>query len=136
MDLKQLDTRAGAERGFDVHLKSPATGADLGIIITVRGADSAAYQDKASQQAQARLERNLRRGKLGASSPDEMRQEALELLAAMTTGWHGLEEDGAAVPFSEAAALRIYDHYPWLREQIDAAIHDRANFLPPSAKAS
>lgn len=134
MDIATLNTRKAGEEGFALKLKHPDSGAELGITITVKGSDSQTYQDALNDQQQRRMQRSIRRGKLGAS-PQEVRQEAIELLAAVTAGWDGLIEQGAPVAFSAGAATRIYTDYPWIREQVDAAVHDRANFLPPSATA-
>jgi len=134
MDIATLDTRKAGEDGFPLKLRHPDTGDELDITITVKGSDSQTYQDCVNEQQQRRMERSIRRGKMGAT-PQEVRQEATELLAAVTAGWQGLVEQGAPVPFSTGTATRIYTDYPWIREQVDAAIHNRANFLPRSATA-
>jgi len=135
MDLATLDTRAGANAGFDVELKHPDSGDPIGAVIRVYGADSDAYKDKQLTQQRERLEKLARKGRVQPPTPEQLEQQSIELLAAATDGWQGLEIGGKPVEFNRAAAVQLYGDYPWIREQVDAAIHDRANFLPRSASS-
>jgi hypothetical protein len=123
MDLKKLDTRAGAETGCTVTINDVA-GRPTDIVIRVRGSDSVAYRDKLQEiQRRQRLE-----GK-AAPAGDAM-PAAVELCAACTIGWDGLNDDGHMVVCSEATAQRIYAEYPVIHEQVLQAVLERANFLP------
>ena len=139
MDLRTLDTKAGAEAGFDVPLRHPSTGKLLdGMTIRVHGADADIYRDSMIARQRARLERQARNpGVMPALDViDNMHDEARALLVAITIGWQGIELDGAPVVFSREACDRVYRDFSWVREQVDAAVHDRANFLPGSASNS
>ena len=135
MDLSQLDTAAGAEAGFALTLTHPVTKAPLDITITVRGEDAAGYQE-AVQQLLKQRDELLARTKEKDLTREQKEQMTVELLAAATIGWQGVEWNGAPYAFSPENARRLYGHpgFKWLRQQVDAAIADRANFLPGTAK--
>jgi len=141
IDLGDMDTVAGANGGFDVELYHPATNADIGIIITVLGKDSDEFQKVTRQQNKKRIDKlsksGFRSGKVAPPSQDQMDADGLELLASCTIGWRAVEEesfgtlllDGEEIPFSTENAKKIYSRFPWIKEQIDIAIGDRANFI-------
>jgi predicted TPR repeat methyltransferase len=70
-----------------------------------------------------------------SAAVDAVDEEALELLAACTKGWRGIGEE-AEIAFSAKAAAALYRKYKWIYEQVDAAVHTRANFLPGGAGSS
>lgn len=76
------------------------------------------------------------RGKLSA---EELEAEAIELLAALTTGWVLLDFDGNAidVAYSQDNARELYGDpgMSWLREQVDEFVADRGNFSKASSKS-
>lgn len=135
MDLDQLDTRRGADNGFDVQIRHPETDKPIGTVITVMGMDSDTYQQKALEHQRGRMQRVAKKGRMAIADPAAMEEQAIELLVAATVSWSGLKKGGEEVPFSAAAAHSIYRDFPWIREQVDEAIHDRANFLPGSSKS-
>ena len=134
LDLSALDTKKGAEAGFEVQLTHPKTGAELPIWITVLGVDSDTYRSTLMAQQRRRMEK-LRRGKRMNVTPEELEDEALDLLVTITAAWRAdVDLDGKPFPsFSTTAAKALYARFPWIREQVDAAMADRANFLPGSS---
>lgn len=134
MDLATLDTRRGADGGFALLLRHPVTGQPIGASIRVLGKDSHAYQAKALELQRRRLDR-ARRSEGEIADPAMIRADATELLACCTSGWEGIELDGEAFPCNEGNATALYERFTWIREQVDEAIHDRANFLPGAASS-
>ncbi len=129
LDLAELDTTKAANAGFDVSLYHPATNADLGITIRVLGKDSDEFRRISNAQNKRRLDRMQRGGfRVSMPSPEEMEQNAIELLASCTVGWTGVVLEKKPLPFSKENAKMLYTRVPWIREQVDAAIGDRANF--------
>ena len=128
MDLKQFDIKETCEKGVFLTLCHPVTGEELDAKIKLVGRDSSRFRNKLRDLAQ----RQATGGKKKSQPIDieKADKEGAELLAACTVGWIGIEEDGKAVPFSEAEAVRIYTDHRWIREQVDAFIADRANFFP------
>ena len=65
-------------------------------------------------------------------TPEELEAEAVDILAALTTGWHLVDLKGNVIdlPFSQENARELYSNpaVSWLREQLDESTADRANF--------
>lgn len=137
LDLSALDTKKGAEEGFRIELRHPKTNEPLvGWWIHVLGSDSDTYQNQLREFQRLRADvfkRNMR----VTYTPEERENEGLELLAAATRGWSDkLMLDGAPLQFSQDAAKKLYARFPWIKEQVDAAVADRANFLPGNGTSS
>jgi len=132
IDLATLDTRRGAEAGFTLPLVHPKSGARLGTIIRLLGADADVFQAKLREQVQQNRERFNRAGRI-VQTPEEDRADGIELVVAATLGWTELIVDGAEVPFSAQAARLLYERFPWIYEQVEKAVNDRGNFLPGAA---
>lgn len=132
MDFSQLDTAAGAEAGFAVQLRHPATDEPLGASITVHGQDSKLYRKLSSERAR-KWAKSMRRGK-DDLSPEEARQAGVELIAGLTKSWEGIELDKKPLECTPENAVTFYTRFYWVVEQLDRAVHDRANFLPASSK--
>jgi len=125
-DLSQLNTRVACEEGADLEVLHPVTKEKLGCVIRLIGADADSYRDAMNRRVDARVAA-LQRGKTATAEDNE--REQIALLVAATRNWTGIVENGEALKFSEAEAKRIYTQYPWLAEQVNAFITDRANFL-------
>jgi hypothetical protein len=134
MDLKKFDTKSGAEQGYELVLLDPA-GTQTDAAITLRGADSDTYQRKLREHQRRRLDQ-LNRTRKVTQSPEAIESEAIELMVAATIGWRGIERDEVEVSFSGDAARALYTEFPAIREQVDQAINERANFLPKAASGS
>ncbi len=136
VDLAAIDTVKGANEGFDVQIYHPGTNEDLGISITVLGKDSDEFQKISRAQSKKRMAKLSKGGFRNTTQIpiEEIEQDGIELLAACTKGWAGVVIDGKPVSFSQAEAVNLYTRFPWIREQVDTAIGDRANFIKGSSK--
>lgn len=138
-DLDTLNVRDGADAGFELQLLDPAHGQPTPIFVRLLGRDSTAYQAKLREQQRRRTELLRRQGRKAVPDVDQMEAETIDLLVASTAGWR-LERPvtlrGKPFPdFSPAAARELYsdDGFSWIRDQVDAAIADRANFMKASS---
>ena len=72
-------------------------------------------------------------------TPEEIEAEAVDVLAALTVGWHLIDLRGNVIdlPFSQDNARELYANpaASWLREQIDESTADRANFSQGSSSS-
>ena len=107
-----------------IKLKHPVTGDELDATINVFGKDSSVFQNAIKQRAKAQIARKSKDIDLEANDKD-----SIELLADCTQGWSGIAEGSKEIVFSRDAAIALYTKYKWIREQIDIAIGDRANFF-------
>lgn len=123
-DLASLDTAARAEEGAPLAITHPTTGEAIGITITVVGTDSDTYQKARRKLADKRIQQ--RKAKL---SIEDIENENIEMLARCTKGWDGVVVDGEAKPCTFSNAVELYKRFPWVREQVDAFMGERANFL-------
>ena len=143
MDLSKLNTAKGSEQGYELQLTNPATGADLGVYITVLGRDSLEFKKLQGEHSRKRIAKMHKAGIARGVDVAEIEKETIEVLSACTKSWRTIETvDGKPVSnpililgkerleFSRDAAARVYTEYSWIKEQIDAAVADRANFLP------
>lgn len=128
MDLNKYNLSKSADAGADLALEDPVTGEELDVIITLLGSDSAAYRNKAREMQRDRISKmaKSRSKKLDLSVSEK---EECELLAACTIGWDGIELDGVEIKFTYDEAVKLYLDFPWIKEQVDEFIGDRANFL-------
>lgn len=58
----------------------------------------------------------------------------LDLLAACTASWTDVLENGATLACTPAEAKRLYVEYPWLREQVQTAFLQTADFFGNAAR--
>ena len=132
VDLAKIDTVKGSNEGFDVRIYHPGTNEDLDITISVLGKDSDAFQRVSRAQNKKRLAKMQKGGFRNISAPlEEVERDGIDLLASCTTGWTGVIVSGKEIEFSKDNAVMIYEGYPWIKEQVDIAVGDRANFIKP-----
>lgn len=141
MDLSQLESINAAEEGAELELRSPVDGSPLfndetGEPWTIRvlGMDSSRYQDVRHKLANRRLQKRGRGGiKMTAQ---EIEAGDLELICEITLGWSGITLNKEPFEFTKPNVRQLYTNWPWIREQVEEFIADRANFLGESSKSS
>ncbi len=133
MDLANIDPKKKANTGAFLHLIHPGTGLPLydsddqskPVGLRLMGKDSDVY---------ARTRHKNLNSVIGAKKKSEpktseqIERETIELLADMTVGWDNLSYGGAE-KFSREAVIALYTGMPWVREQADTFVSDRANFI-------
>lgn len=129
MDLSRFDTKKAADEGFRLQLKDPL-GQPTDIVIVVKGADSEQFQAAKVEALRRQAEQPKKRG----VDYERIEAELIDLLVAVTVAWENVQLDGEALACTQDNARKLYRRFPWIREQVDAAIYDRANFIPGSGK--
>jgi len=130
INLDALDTERGGEQGFDLELVGP-DGAPLPGSLKIRGYDSTTYQQKLDEQQRRRL-RHLATQKI--PTVEEMDAETLEAASVLIIGWTcPFELNGQPFEYSPDNAQTLLRRFRWLRQQVDRAAGNRANFLPGSS---
>ncbi len=132
IDLSSIDTIKGANEGFNVRIYHPGTNEDLDIVINVLGKDSDEFQKVSRAQSKKRMAKMSKGGfRLSniAPPPEEIERDAIELLVACTKSWSGVVLDGVTISCNHENAIMVYERFPCIREQVDTAIGDRANFI-------
>lgn len=121
-----------SDSGVTMTVRNPATGLPLdGETITLLGRDAKVYRDHVAKRERALLDHVNNTRKAPKLSHDQIKQQAVEDLVVLTTGWNLTNVDGEPLPFSKDAARDIYmaPEMAWLREQVEEFVGDRANFL-------
>jgi len=131
MDLATLEPTADS---VPVQLRHPTTNerltteAGVAITVSIVGMDSEQFRTR----HRAIINKRLNAGKKAKVTAEEIEAESIDTIAACITGWQNIDLDGKPLDFSKASAKTLLTRLPWLREQLDEAIADRANFLKPS----
>lgn len=131
MDLAKLNVKASAEQGATLHLRDPFTGEELfnddksPMTISLLGKDSEPYR----RITRANANKSLNKGRVKLTV-EKFEQDGVDLLAAVTTGWH-IQFGQTMLEFSTAKAKELYSdpEYKWVQEQVDEFVAERSNFL-------
>jgi hypothetical protein len=137
LDLATLDTVAACDAGAEIELRHPVTKAPLGIYISGKGKDSAAWRAEVHKSVNARIKR---RG--AVSTPEEAEVSNIMSLVAVTISWRSKNDDGKTyrntITFEKKEldctpenAKLLYTRLIWMRDQFDEGLADLANFLAP-----
>ena len=129
-DLGNIIT-ADDSNGEFLHLMNPGNGEPLtnddgsNVGIYLLGKDSDAYR-----LAQRKIT-NRRLSQKGNTSitAERIEIEANEILANCTVSWTGIVYNGEVLVCDIANAKMIYKDLPWLKEQVDEFVAERANYL-------
>jgi hypothetical protein len=130
LDLCKLELK---DQGVWMNVMHPVTGQEIpNARILLLGFDSDEVQKSIRENQNARI-KLLGRRSSRTKAAEIMEQERMNVIIAATIGWEmeGVLLDGKPFPpFSKDAARRVYDRFPWLKEQVEEFVNDRANFLP------
>lgn len=109
-----------------VHIKHPATGEPIGLVITLRP-----DTDPVVVEARRRFlnDRLAKRGKITAEKL-EQQQNAVLIAAISGWTWEGdVTFEGAKPDFNPVNLAKVLKKLPWMREQIDEELGDNAAFF-------
>lgn len=132
MDLKDLDVKRFANEGAKMPIRHPATGEEItsgagkekkAWFLRLLGSDSDTYRNAIKRRFESRRGKNTKKIDL-----DEAEVDAARLLAKCTTDCY-LVLNGEVVKPDVDILTKIYLQYPWLKEQAEEFMGDRANLL-------
>ena len=132
-NLKSIRQVASAK----IQVKDPATGDPTGVIFEMAGPEHPDRKRITFAQSRKFLRSYAKTGRAEMPEPEDAESQKKENLAAFTLSWTGLIDDaGAPVVFSKAAALELYNNpeMGWLVDQLDAALGEKELFITRSAK--
>lgn len=117
---------------FVLHLADPETGAklydnddkNLPVTLTLWGPSSAVYRNNLN----ASLNKNLK-NKNVQKKAEQLREESAEFLASLVETSANLEYEGKTGAQVDFQAMFEDDSIYWIKNQVDSAIADEANFL-------
>lgn len=143
MDFSTLDSRAAAESGAVIDLLDPRSGEPLldddgkPYWIEIIGMDSAKLR-AVSQSIVGKRVTNIRKGKGVEYDADAEDAEKFRLYATATKSWNVPTFDGQVLECNEKNARKLYadPRFPWIAEQIDKEIANRARFFKKASPSS
>lgn len=129
INLEDFDLTTDAERGFDLTLKDPYTGKSTDVVFSVIGSDSRAYRSAKAEAFRANLKTAREDGE--QEDADELNAR---IYAKCVRNWEGLSLKGQPLEYSPENALTVLKRFPWISDQIAAAVENRLNFTKPPEK--
>jgi hypothetical protein len=130
MDLNTLKA-VKADEGAVLQIAHPETEEPIdGMTITLLGQDSVMYRKIQMAKQQAALNR-LAKGKRATADLDaeKLAGDMIDDLAKLTVSWTGFELDGKPLKCDKSNAVTVYTDWPWIREQAQEFVANRANFF-------
>jgi len=118
MKIADLHSSESHEKGAECPIKDE-TGRITPLRIIVKGKDSKAFR------MEQRLNRRAILDAMSAGKLDDIDEEArdIDTLVNLTVGWKGTDEK-----FTKKLCKTLYTKAPYVRDQVDTFIGDRANF--------
>jgi len=123
-----------------ITLYHPATGKDLlnadktPMTITFHGPYSERYKTVLRDQQQRRMTDMTRAAARTSMTPEEVEALSQELLIRCVEAWSITLEGDEKLAFSPEAVETVMAEFPWLKDQVNAAMGNVADFLEPSKK--
>jgi len=117
MDFTKL--KNVSDEGTWIDIETP-DGEKTDVRVYILGSDSDTYRKLSREQNNKRF----KKGKLDIDA-SEIENDAFNLTIACVLDWEGVE----GMEFTKANARQLFTEHRWLRDQVEAAIHDRSNFI-------
>ena len=125
MDIKSLYTLESHEKGAELNLLSPLDGKPTDCYLTVVGSDSVAWRESELNGKR----RVLELFKSGEGDNTKHNEVIAETLAGAVVGWKGFEDKGKELKFDKAFLKELFINSPFIADQVDTFIGNRANFI-------
>tara|TARA_R110000744_G_scaffold32418_1_gene75845 strand:+ start:9788 stop:10252 length:465 start_codon:yes stop_codon:yes gene_type:complete len=146
-NITKHDIRKSASEGANFYLRDPITHKIIDVVVNadesadysltptfhMQGMDSPAYRRAVAHRSALRQNRRKQKdvptGAIILEIAEGMYDDECRNLSAVVDGWSNVEDDKGPIEFSREAAYKLFSDYPWMKEQAEAFISDRANFL-------
>lgn len=129
MDISKFNFKESAPGTME--LTHPATEATLmgddgkPITITLHGSDSNVFRAAVREYGNRKLAKGSKK-----QTMEELDQITVKILAKATVAWSdNLIVSGEHPECNVENAEKLYSEYSWIKEQVDAFVNERANFL-------
>lgn len=129
MDLNSLKP-VKADKGATLTIVHPETEEPIeGMTITLLGQDSAVYRKIQLAKQQAILNRMAKGKKMVDLDAEKLAEDTIDDLVKLTVKWTGFEMNGEDLPCTPENCRMVYSDWPWIREQAQEFVANRANFF-------
>lgn len=110
-------------------IKHPNTGKDTDIVLQILSPDSPLFKRLTIEEARKNVKPD------GKVDIERIAQRGVEMASSVITGWEGIKVKGKAFKYSKSNAVTLLTDFPWIGDQVERFIKDRANFFVGSPKA-
>lgn len=129
MDLSSLKP-VKADEGSVMDVVHPETEEVIeGMSITLLGQDSSVYRKIQIGKQQAALNRMAKGKKALDLNAEKLVEDTIDDLVKMTVGWEGFTLEGKELKPTADNVRKVYTEWPWIREQAQEFVNNRANFF-------
>jgi hypothetical protein len=146
-NITKHDVRKSATEGANFYLRDPVTFKVIEVVIDadensdysktptfrMQGMDSPAYRravaHRSAMRQNRRKQKDVTTGTVILEIADGMYDDECRNLSAVVDSWSNIEDDNGSIEFTREAAYKLFADFPWIKEQAEAFISDRANFL-------
>jgi hypothetical protein len=146
-NITKHNIRKSASEGAEFYLRDPITHKVIDMTIDadevadysktptfhMQGMDSPAYRravaHRSAMRQNRRKQKDVPTGAVILEIADTMYDDECRNLSAIVDAWSNVENDDGPVEFSREAAYKMFFDFPWIKEQAEAFVADRANFL-------
>lgn len=123
MDINELYTAEAHEKGAEMRVLDQH-GKKTDLYITFVGVDSKAWRDISKQKMRVMI------SQLSGKDKGELEEiSQASIYASAATGWRGFMSGGKKLKFSEETALTLFSQAPYIADQAEKFISQRANFI-------
>lgn len=123
-DLANIDPTSLADEGVEMEITHPSTGEGIGMFILLCGSDSDRYRNAERKILNKRLSNPSAK-----QSVERLEESSLKLLIGCTLGFRNLVLNGKSYEYNQDNIRKLYINHRWIKEQVDAFIADRGNYL-------
>ncbi len=129
MDLNSLKP-VKADKGATLEILHPETEEVIpGMTITLLGQDSAVYRKMQLSKQQVILNRMSKGKKVGDFDAEKLAEDTIDDLVKLTVKWSGFQLEGKDIEATPENFRMVYVEWPWIKEQAQEFIANRANFF-------
>ena len=129
MDLNSLKP-VKADKGATLEILHPETEEVIpGMTITLLGQDSAVYRKMQLSKQQVILNRMSKGKKVGDFDAEKLAEDTIDDLVKLTVKWSGFQLEGKDIEATPGNFRMVYVEWPWIKEQAQEFIANRANFF-------
>jgi hypothetical protein len=104
------------------------------MTITIHGPYSARYKAVLRERQQKWLSQGDKDGRQLTLTPEEVEESTRSTILACIEDWSLTLEGDEKLPFSPEAVTQVFEEFPWVYDQVAAAMGDISNFLDAPIK--
>jgi len=122
MDIADFHTAASHQEGAEMRVRKP-DGSYSDCYIALIGIDSPQWREIVKNRSRSDMRKVINNDE----KTDE--DEKAEDLAKATVSWRGFTDNGEDIDFSLEKVEQLYKAAPYIADQVDMFIANRANFI-------